>query len=149
MKFFYLKCSENQHLSEKHTWFDFTHGISHMTKCEVNLEKHETKQCLLYLTTDSNSYLSREATVYVCVWVCEGACVHACMWMCVSVWVYACKFGTSPRATPTHSHVSHSLNEKDPARQSNFYPNWYDCRLAVFILVFTDLYAYWTWLRRR
>ncbi len=121
--------------------------------CDLTVREDKEKKCLLYSTRDSSSYLSREATarVCVCVCVCVLACMHACLWMCVSVyvWVCACKFSISPWATPTHSHVSHSMSEKDPVRQSNLYPNWYDCRLAVFILVFTDLYAYCTWLHRQ
>lgn len=76
--------------------------------------------------------------VCTCVCACVLECMHACLWMCVSVyvWVCACKFSISPWATPTHPHVSHSVSEKDPVRQSNLYPNWYDCRLAVFIWVF-------------
>lgn len=67
--------------------------------------------------------------------------------VCMSVWVCACKLSIGPWATPTHSHVSHSVSERDPVKQSNLCLNWYNCRLAVFILVFMD--AYWTWLHRQ
>lgn len=64
------------------------------------------------------------------------ACLHAYMLVIVHVWVFACKFSISPRATPTHSEVSHSLSKKDPVKQSNLNLNFYDCTLAVFILAF-------------
>lgn len=94
------------------------------------------EKCLLYSTRDSSSYLSRDATVCVCVRVC--CYMHACMFMNVYVWVCACQFDISPWAAPTHSHVSQSVSERDPVRQSNLYPNGCDCRLAVFIWVFSD-----------
>lgn len=62
-----------------------------------------------FYTRDSNSYLTREATVRVCVLcvVCVRAEVHACMLanVCVYLWVCACKFSISPWATPTHSYI--------------------------------------------
>lgn len=111
-----LKSSENQHLSEKHMWFCFTCGVSHVI---YNCKGIWEKKCLLYSTRDSGSYLSREATVCACVCVSVRACMHACLWMCasVSVWVCACKFSISPWATPTHSHVSHS-NEWEGSSQA-------------------------------
>lgn len=105
-------------------------------------------------------YIQLETTAHVwpgkllCVRVPVCACLRACMHACECVWVRMCgcvhvNSVLALGATPTHSHVSHSLSEKDPVRQSYLCPNWYDCRLAVFILVFTHFYAYWTWLHRR
>lgn len=135
---------EHEHLPEKHVWFDFTRGIS------LDLTVWVIGKCLLYSIRDSRSYWPGKLLfVYVCVR--ELACMHACFWMCacVYVWVCACKFSISPWATPTHVHVSHSVSEKGPVRQSNLYPNWYDCRLAPFIFIFTDFSANCAGLHRQ
>lgn len=124
-------------------------GISHVT-CN-SVREDERKMPFIF---DQRQRFIFEQGSY-CVRVCLlCACLRACMhvlWMCASasVWVCACKFSISPWATPTHPHVSHSMSEKDPVRQSNLYPNWCDCRLAVFILVFTDFHACWTRLHRQ
>ena len=129
-------------------WFDFDPWNFTWLNCKG---RFLGKKCLLYIQLEVEAYVWPGKLLDEWVCACVLACMHACLWMCVNVcvWVCACKFSISPWATPTHSHVSHSVSEKDPVRQSNLYLNGYDCRLAVFTFIFIDLHAYWTWRHRQ
>lgn len=129
-----------QCLSEKHMWFDFTHGFSRDLKVWESYIYNNKKKP--FIINSRQQFIFDKEGYFVCrgqgVLVC--ACLHAYMLVIVHVWVFACKFSISPQATPTHSEVSHSLSKKDPVKQSNLNLNLYDCTLAVFILPFANFY---------
>lgn len=110
-KFLSLKSFVNQHLSEK-TYGMTSHVESHMWLDCKGLGWGVRKKNAFYIQLETAVHIW--AGKLLCACVSLRACMRACLWMCVSVyvWVCACIFSISPWATPTHSHVSHSMSEK-------------------------------------